>query len=108
MFRYGSKDMNDTATDTDVTVYRAKVLSSVTRLEVWDCIGPLGMYAGDISRSLSLAASTVSHHLRVLEEAGLVQHVQQGRCRLYTWSGERWAVVSEAELDAAWNADTGS
>jgi hypothetical protein len=33
--------------------------------------------------------------------AALKRHQQQGRCRLYTWTEERWGVVSEVELQAA-------
>ena len=65
-----------------------------------DCIGDFGMYGGDIARTLDLAPSTVSYHPAVLEHAGLVRYVQQGRCRHYTWTGERWGVVSAAELAA--------
>ena len=86
------------STEYEQLLYRARVLACETRLHVWECIGPLGMFAGDIARTLDLAASTVSHHLAVLEDAGLVQHEQQGRCRLYRWTRERWGIVSEAEL----------
>jgi DNA-binding transcriptional ArsR family regulator len=82
----------------ETMIYRARVLSSESRLDVWQCIGDMGMYAGDIARTLDLAPSTVSHHLAVLEHAGLVRHVRQGRYRLYVLTGERWGVVSEAEL----------
>lgn len=86
--------------DYDMMVYRARVLSSPTRLDVWTCIGDFGMYSTAIARTLDLAPSTVSYHLRVLEHAGLVRHVQQGRYRMYTWTGERWGVVSAAEVEA--------
>jgi len=59
------------------------------------------MYPSGIASTLSLAPSTVSHHLAVLERAGLVEAEQQGRNRLYRCTAERWGVVSEAELQAA-------
>lgn len=81
-------------------IARARVLSSPTRLDVWACVGEIGMYPSDIASTLSLAPSTVTHHLRVLYDAGLVEVEQQGRCRLYRVTGERWGVVSAAELAA--------
>lgn len=84
----------------DTLIHRARLLSSHTRLLVWQCVGDMGAYAGDIARTLEIAPSTVTHHLAVLEEAGLVRHIRQGRCVWYESTGERWAVVSEAELAA--------
>jgi len=94
MIRYVSKDVS---TEYDTMIARARVLSSPTRIEVWSCIGP-GMYPSDIASTLSLSPATVSHHLRILEDAGLVRHVQQGRNRLYLSTGVSWGVVSEAEV----------
>jgi len=94
MLRYGSKGM---AVEFELMVARARILGSMSRLDVWSCcIGP-GMYPSDIASTLSLSPATVSHHLRVLEHAGLVQYVQQGRHRLYLATGVSWGVVSEAE-----------
>jgi DNA-binding transcriptional ArsR family regulator len=66
----------------------------------WCCIGEIGMYPGDIASTLCLSTATVTHHLRVLCDVGLVQYEQQGRHRLYRVTGERWGVVSAAELEA--------
>lgn len=38
-----------------------------------------GLTVGDISEHLSLAPSTLAHHLRALVDAGLVQQEKQGR-----------------------------
>jgi DNA-binding transcriptional ArsR family regulator len=84
----------------DIVIYRARLLSCPTRLDVWQCVGQLGMYAGDIARTLDLAPSTVSYHLAVLELAGLVRHARQGRYRWYASTGVRWGVVSEDEIAA--------
>lgn len=97
MIRWLSKDM---ATEYDTMIARARVLSCLTRIEVWCTVGEIGMYPTDIASTLSLAPSTVTHHLRVLHEAGLVSFEQQGRHRLYRVTGERWGIVSAAELEA--------
>jgi DNA-binding transcriptional ArsR family regulator len=87
--------------DYDQMIARARILSSPTRIEVWCCVGEVGMYPSDIATTVGIAPSTVTHHLRVLHDAGLVEVEQQGRNRLYRTTGESWGVVSEAEL-AAW------
>ncbi len=38
----------------------------------------------DIVKMLGLAQSTISHHLRVLEDAGLVRAERRGACTCYT------------------------
>jgi DNA-binding transcriptional ArsR family regulator len=83
-----------------VMIARARVLSCPTRIAVWCCVGEIGMYPTDIASTLWLSPATVTHHLRVLHDAGLVRFEQQGRHRLYRVTGERWGVVSEAELEA--------
>lgn len=40
---------------------------------------PCGMFAGDIEQHLNLAQPTVSHHLRVLKSAGLLESTKQGQ-----------------------------
>jgi ArsR family transcriptional regulator len=42
-----------------------------------------GLCAGDIEERLKLSQPTISHHMRVLEKAGLVQVRKQGHWRWY-------------------------
>ena len=86
--------------DVDMMVKRARVLSSPTRVVVWCCLGTVGMYPTDIATTLGLAPSTITHHLSVLRDAGLVTVTRQGRCSLYKWSREKWTIVSEKEMEA--------
>ncbi len=54
---------------------KLSALSQETRLEAFRMLivqGPDGMAAGDIARRLDVPASTLSSHLSVLENAGLV------------------------------------
>jgi len=78
--------------------YRARVLSCMSRLDVWTCVGEHGMFSTDIARTLNLAPATVSHHLGVLEDAGLITRTRQGRNVLCRLTDVRWGVVSEAEV----------
>ncbi|WP_141732854.1 ArsR/SmtB family transcription factor [Oligoflexus tunisiensis] len=51
-------------------------------IEKGECI------SGDLADEFSLAASTVSEHLRILKEAGLVQGTIDGPRRCYCVNGE--------------------
>jgi len=42
-----------------------------------------GLCAGDIERRVKLAQPTVSHHMRILEKASLVEAVREGHWRWY-------------------------
>ncbi|HKM46022.1 MAG TPA: metalloregulator ArsR/SmtB family transcription factor [Terriglobales bacterium] len=42
-----------------------------------------GLCAGDIERRVKLAQPTVSHHMRILEKAGVVQAKREGHWRWY-------------------------
>jgi DNA-binding transcriptional ArsR family regulator len=50
--------------------------------------GATGMAAGDIARALDLPASTLSTHLSVLVNAGLIQSTRQSRSIVYALDAE--------------------
>ncbi len=57
-------------------------LSNETRLWVFRLLvqaGPEGMTAGDISENLSSRQNTMSSHLKMLSQAGLVKSNREGR-----------------------------
>ncbi|WP_137125934.1 metalloregulator ArsR/SmtB family transcription factor [Roseomonas sp. HF4] len=61
-------------------------LGQATRLELMRALlsaGPNGLPAGSIASQLGVPSSTLSFHLRALEQAGLVQATRQGRLLLY-------------------------
>jgi DNA-binding transcriptional ArsR family regulator len=97
--------MDGTVTDldagTELMIFRARVLANPTRVAVWTCVGPLGMYVTEIANTLDVAASTTSYHLSILEAAGLVKITRQGRHRLVQWTGVKMGVVTEDEMRAA-------
>jgi DNA-binding transcriptional ArsR family regulator len=51
--------------------------------------------AGEIAGRFAHKWPTTTRHLRVLEDAGLVQHEKRGRIRMYTVDKSRLALVSE-------------
>jgi arsenate reductase len=61
-------------------------LGQPTRLDLLRALlaaGPSGMPAGDIALALAVPPSTLSFHLRALEQAGLVAATRQGRQLVY-------------------------
>lgn len=51
--------------------------------------GPAGLSAGTIGTALGIVPSTLSFHLRALEQVGLVRSTRQGRSLIYTAQIER-------------------
>jgi len=72
----------------------AKVLADATRQEIMDILCCEWLSVGEVVDRLEgrVNQPTVSHHLKKLEEAGLVRFHREGRRRLYTLNQERLAV----------------
>jgi DNA-binding transcriptional ArsR family regulator len=51
--------------------------------------------AGELAARFEHAWPTTTRHLRVLEDAGLLEHAREGRTRRYRLNRERLALVSE-------------
>lgn len=62
---------------------RLKVLADGTRLQVMRLLLEGPQHAGDLQRQLDIDQSLLSHHLRVLREAGLVVAERDGKAVLY-------------------------
>ena len=63
------------------TVMRA--LSAPTRREILGLVWDRELPAGDIAAAFALSAATISEHLGVLREAGLVEMTRVGTSRRY-------------------------
>src|SRR3954452_4530888 len=66
----------------DVDV-RLRALRSRTRREILALVWDRELPAGDIAAAFSLSAATISEHLSVLREAGLVEMTRVGTSRRY-------------------------
>jgi ArsR family transcriptional regulator len=79
------------------------VLSDPTRLRLLSLIAAKGeaCAACDMVEPLGVSQPTVSHHLKVLREAGLVDRERRGRWVYYWPVPERLAVLSRALGGAA-------
>lgn len=62
---------------------RLKLLSDPTRLRVMRCLLEAPRHVGDLQLRLDIEQSLLSHHLRVLREAGLVRSERDGKAVLY-------------------------
>lgn len=74
-----------------------KVLADETRLAVVRQLIDGPKHVGEINESLGLEQSLMSHHLRILRDAGLVTAERDGKAVLYSLSPEfRGSTKSEA------------
>ncbi len=61
-------------------------LSSEARLRIFRYLvrqGPDGASAGDIATACDITASTLSHHLNQMRNAGLIERTRQSRSLIY-------------------------
>ncbi len=72
--------------DINTATRALSALSQPTRLETFRLLvrsGPEGMPAGEIARSLEVPHNTMSSHLSILANAGLVSSRREGRSVIY-------------------------
>ena len=82
--------MNDTNID---TVEFAKALSDGTRQKIMMLCCCQELSVNDIVAASDVAQPTVSHHLKILRNAGLVSAKRRGKQVLYTLNQERLATA---------------
>lgn len=63
---------------------------------------PGGVRVGDLAKLARLSRPATSHHLKVLQDAGLVDHYQQGTKNFYHASArlDRWAHLARVTAHA--------
>lgn len=72
--------------DMDDAIKRLSALAQDSRLAVFRLLvkaGPEGKAAGDIARAVGIPANTLSAHLLLLSNAGLVRARREGRSIIY-------------------------
>ena len=68
--------------DTKAAVRALAALAQDSRLDVFRLLvqaGPEGLAAGEIANSLGIPASTLSFHVKALQQAGLIESRQASR-----------------------------
>ena len=73
----------DSASASSGCAHRLKVLADGTRLEVVRLLLEEPRHVGDLQQAIGIEQSLLSHHLRVLREAGLVETEREGKSVLY-------------------------
>ena len=56
-----------------------KALNDPTRREILELLGKKDMNAGEIADRFEMSKPSISHHLDLLKQAGLVQSVKEGQ-----------------------------
>jgi len=69
----------------------AKALADETRQKIMALCCCVWVSVNDIVSKLDVAQPTVSHHLKILKNAGLVKSIRRGKNVLYTIDQERLA-----------------
>jgi ArsR family transcriptional regulator len=73
---------------------KLKALAHPARLDILDVLARRGScVCGEIVEVMPLAQSTVSEHLRILKQAGLVRGTIDGKRSCYCLDGERLAAL---------------
>jgi ArsR family transcriptional regulator len=81
---------------------RFKVLSDPTRVAILAILAEVGAaYVTELTGAFDLSQPTISHHLRLLRDAGLVESIQQGTASSYQLVPAALGPVHTAFLDAA-------
>ncbi|NBC94848.1 MAG: metalloregulator ArsR/SmtB family transcription factor [Deinococcus-Thermus bacterium] len=81
---------------TDLAVRRFKALGDPTRLRILQVLADGERCVCDVQAEIDVAANLLSHHLKVLREAGLVQAERRGR-----WVDYRLDVDAVASVTAS-------
>ena len=61
-----------------------KALNDPTRREILEMLRSRDMTAGDIADAFEFSKPTISHHLDLLRQAGLVESAKQGQFIVYS------------------------
>jgi len=83
--------MND-RNETIGSVTFAKALADTTRQEIMELICCQWLSVGDIVEAVGVSQPTVSHHLAILREAGLVNVRSEGKHTYYSLNQRRVVV----------------
>ena len=61
-----------------------KALNDPTRREILELLGKKDLSAGEIADQFNMSKPSISHHLDLLRQAGLVESVKQGQFIYYS------------------------
>ena len=86
--------------DAETLAEALRVLADPARLRLVSLIAAEGEVCQcDLTRPLALSQPTISHHLRVLEDAGVLEREKRGRWAFYRVRREPLAAIAAALTD---------
>ena len=94
--------------ESSTAAFAFAALGQETRLELLRVLlgaGPNGLAAGDIAARLGVPPSTLSFHLRALDQAGLIAATRQGRSLIYAAQVDRVRALLTFLADACCDGD---
>jgi ArsR family transcriptional regulator, arsenate/arsenite/antimonite-responsive transcriptional repressor / arsenate reductase (thioredoxin) len=94
--------------ETKTAAFAFAALGQETRLDLLRVLlgaGPSGLAAGDLAARLDVPPSTLSFHLRALDQAGLVAATRQGRSLIYAARIERLRALLAFLADGCCDGD---
>jgi ArsR family transcriptional regulator, repressor of sdpIR and other operons len=81
VFRYLSKYINTTIRHMNIVF---KALNDPTRREILEMLKEKDLTAGEIAGQFHISKPSISHHLDLLKQAGLVESVKEGQFIYYS------------------------
>lgn len=94
--------------ESSIVAFAFAALGQETRLDLLRALlaaGPSGLAAGDIATRLGVPPSTLSFHLRALDQAGLIAATRQGRSLIYAAQVDRLRALLAFLSDACCDGD---
>ena len=94
--------------ESSTAAFTFAALGQETRLDLLRVLlaaGPSGLPAGDIAARLGVPPSTLSFHLRALDQAGLIAATRQGRSLIYAAQVDRLRALLSFLADACCDGD---
>ncbi|MFB0948327.1 MAG: ArsR family transcriptional regulator [Spirosomataceae bacterium] len=82
-----------------------KALNDSTRREILELLKDGDMTAGNIADQFSMSKPSISHHLDLLKQAGLISQMKKGQFRYYSLNMTvldeviNWAFTLKSEVD---------
>jgi ArsR family transcriptional regulator len=99
----GAPTLSDEEAEATATVFRA--LGDPARVRIVNVLATAGgeVCGSELTEALGLAQPTVSHHLKKLHDAGLLDREQRGKWAYYSLkreAAEKLALVADVAIDA--------
>lgn len=89
-----------------MVVYRSEdawdAMGDGTRRAIVECLADRPCAVGELARELPITRPAVSHHLKVLKQAGLVTERSAGTRRIYRLNPDAVGALRD-QLDAFWS-----